>query len=252
MSAVLQAHGLLRLCHTVVRSVQFPNGLPLPVDLLDLAFAPRDEQVARLGHLLHAPRQETALPSRARPPVAAPAVNLLAVACKLVDAAQGHVCHQERATARQSGITELPVYRTLLIDGQLELFFDAAFGYLHDHHLGRSPVLHEHYVSTADGLYGVDLRALWGCIAPYGLLILRHLSDAILVGHEYVSVAGHHRVADFTAFELVVVTPGYPSVFHDEHPPLLALSGIEEVVAREQAVLQNSSYKRQCRTDKGG
>ena len=56
VSPVLQTDGLLRLGHAVLRRVQLPHRPPLAVDLLYQALAARNEQVARLGHLLHRPR----------------------------------------------------------------------------------------------------------------------------------------------------------------------------------------------------
>ena len=225
MSAVLQAHGLLRLCHTIVGGVQFPHGLPLTVDLLNLALAAGDEQVARLRHLLHAPGQH-----------ATPAVNLLAVACKLVDAAHSHIRHKQRAATRQAGIAELAVHGSFLVDGQLKLAHDAALGDFHHHGLSRFAVLHKHHMRPADRLDGVNLRSFRRRIAPDGLRGLCHLSYAILMGHQDMSVAHQHGIADLTALQPVLIGPAHLSVLHDEHPSLLALSGIEEVMPRQTLI----------------
>ena len=88
----------------------------------------------------------------------------------------------------------------------------------------------------ADGLYGVYLRPFGSGILPYRLPVLCHLSHAILVCHEDVAVAHEDGIADFAAFQLVVIGPCHFPVFDDEHSPLFALSCVEEVVPGEALV----------------
>ena len=238
--AIFQAHRFLRLRHPVVRGVQLPDGLSLAVDFLNLTFSPRDEQVAGLGHFLHAPWQE-----------AFPAVHFAALARKFVNAAHGHVCHQQGAAAGEAGIAELPVYGAFFVGGQLKLAHNPALGNFHHHRLRRPPVLHKHHMLPADGLYGVDFRSLGGGIAPQGLAGLRHLGHSVLVGHQNVAVGHEHGIADFAALQPVVVAPRHLPVFHHEHSPLLALPGIEEVVAGQRLVHLFLGRKRKDGAGKG-
>ena len=133
--AVLQTHRLLGLRHTVVRRIHLPHRLSLAVDFLYQTLTPRDEQISRLGHLLHRPRQH-----------ARPSIDLLAVSCKLVNTTHRHVRYQVSASARQAGIAKLSVYRTLLIRRQHELAHNTPRWYLHHHRLGGFTILHKHHV----------------------------------------------------------------------------------------------------------
>ena len=209
--------------------------MALTVDLLNQPLAARDEQRA-LGQLLDRPRQE-----------AVPAVHLAALARELVDAAQGHVGHEQRAARTEARVAELTVDGALLARRQLKLAHDARRGNLHDDTLGRAAVLDEHHVATAYGLYGVNLGALGGGILPDGLALLRHLGDAILVGQQDVSIFHQHGVADLALVQPVLIGPADLSVLDDEHAALLALPGVEEVVAGERLVdvLRCQSHCRQ-------
>ena len=53
------------------------------------------------------------------------------------------------------------------------------------------------------------------------------------MGHKDMAIGHEYGIADLAAFQLVVITPGHLPFFDDEHPALLALSGIEKVVTGE-------------------
>ena len=220
MVAIFQPYRLLRLCHTIVSSVQLPDGLPLAVDLLNQTFASRDEQIAGLGHLLHRPRQE-----------AAPAVHLLAITGVFVDAAQRHVGHEQCAAARQAGIAELSVHRALFAGWEFELPDDVEARNLHHHSLGGASVLHKYHVGAADGLDGVYLSSLRRSILPDGLSVSVHFGHAILMSHKDMPVCHQHGIADFATAQSVPVTPADLSVLDYEHTALLALPRIKEIVS---------------------
>ena len=59
-----------------------------------------------------------------------------------------------------------------------------------------------------------------------------HLRHTILMGYEDMPVGHEHRIADFAATQQVLVAPADLSILHDEHPPLFALSSIEELMSR--------------------
>ena len=92
-----------------------------------------------------------------------------------------------------------------------------------------------------DRLDGMNLRTLRCSIVPHGRALGIHLSNPILMSHEDVAVtfpsfarrpvAFHqYGIADLTSFQLVLIRPIDLSILHDEHPPLLTLPGIEEIV----------------------
>ena len=153
-----------------------------------------------------------------------------------MDTPHRHVGHEQCAARGEAGIAELSMHRAFSIGGQFKLTDDATLRNRHDHRLGRPSVLHEHHMTASDGLNGVNLSALGRVILPDGLALLSDLGHAILVGHEDMAVAHQHGIADLASLQLVIVTPGHLSVFDDEHTALLALSGIEEVVARQPLV----------------
>ena len=114
MVAVAQPYGLLWLGYTVSRCVHLPDGLPLAVDFLDVAFTACDEQVA-FREFLHRPRKETI-----------PSVHFLAMAVVFMDAAQCHVGDKQGAALGEPCIAELSVNGTLLVGGQFKFTNDMA------------------------------------------------------------------------------------------------------------------------------
>ena len=90
-------------------------------------------------------------------------------------------------------------------------------------------------MGAAYRLYGVNLASLGSIIAPDGVAVLVEFSNTVLVGNEYVTVGQQYGVANLAA-SLLLVSPAYLSILHDEHTQALTLSGIEEVVARQTLV----------------
>ena len=87
-----------------------------------------------------------------------------------------------------------------------------------------------------DGLNGMNLRTLWRSIVPHGRALGIHLSNPILMSHEDMTVTHQYGIADLASFQLVLIRPIDLSILHDEHPPLLTLPGIEEIVPCQTCV----------------
>ena len=81
-----------------------------------------------------------------------------------------------------------------------------------------------------DGLNGMNLRTLRRSIVPHGRALGIHLSNPILMGQEDMTVTHQYGIADLASLQLVLIRPIDLSILHDEHPPLLTLPGIEEIV----------------------
>ena len=128
------------------------------------------------------------------------------------------------------------MYRTLLGYRQFKLSHNLHRRNLHYHRLGRFAVLHEHDVRRADRLNGMDLRSLRGGIAPHRRPLGIHLSNPILMGQEDMTVTHQYGIADLASLQLVLIRPIDLSILHDEHPPLLTLPGIEEIVPCQTCV----------------
>ena len=229
MSSVLQTYRLLRLGDSIVGGIELPDGLSLSVDFLNLALSSRDEQGA-FRHFLHRPGEKSG-----------PAVHLLALTRELMNAAHRHVGYEKRASGGKACVSELSVYGPFLRDGEFKFTYNVFRRDFHDDRLCRLSVLHEHHMGASNRLKSMDFRAFRCFVVPQCLAVVEVLAcgdfrNSVLMSHEDMSVGEQYGVADFTTSKFVAVSPSQLTVLDDEHTPLLALSGIEEVVTCEVRV----------------
>jgi hypothetical protein len=112
--------------------------------------------------------------------------------------------------------------------------------------LAGSPFCRNNHPVPADGLRGVNLRLRRRVVIPDDLFGGGDLGDAVLVGEQNISVRHEYGVADL-ALAVMRVGPDDLAAAHDEHPLVLRLASVEEIVLREPATGQNGGTGRSGR-----
>ena len=76
--------------------------------------------------------------------------------------------------------------------------------------------------------------------------------DTVLMGHQYMSITQKHGIADFTTVQPVLISPVHLSIFHNEHPSLLTLPGIEKVMPRQILICllcRSTTHRHHCQAN---
>ena len=153
-----------------------------------------------------------------------------------MDAAHRHIGDEECSTRCQSCIPELSVHRTFWRSGQLKLTHYCRRWNRHYDSLCRLSVLHKDNMILAYWLDGMYLCSFRRSILPYGISVLCHLCHAILMCHQYVSVPHQDSIAYLATLQLVLISPRHLPVLYNEHPALLTLPRIKEIVTRQAVI----------------